>query len=807
MTSTNTVDDYYANLSSSSQEDVSSSQEDKKKTKIKAKKKVIVKKTSDAPKEDAVSESFEGEKKEDILKTPLKVKAVSPKKMIQKIEVVKMEPVESVRENRREDVKEEKKEVQNDDKTKKTFSQSESYWQLRSWKQLKTKAKTYDDFGSSDEDAKQKKGKTSSFVHQKTRGRVRFVDEKEVTFVRSKAAKRKKEEKKVEDIKQNLVDRKWQTIMVWNVLSLKEFSEKIGVSLSTLIAEFMKNGMMVNINSKIDFDAACIVADAFEIKLERDVSVGVKVEDVVSGNLESLLAEDDESKLSPRCPVVSIMGHVDHGKTSLLDYIRKSNQVAWEAGGITQSIGAYQVELLQDVHGKEGKITFLDTPGHEAFTAMRARWAKTTDIAILVVASDEGIKPQTVESINHAREANVPVIVAINKMDKEGANPDFVKGQLAEQWLTPEDWWWDTPCVPVSAHTWFWVDELLDMILLVAEMRELKANPDRKGIATVIESHLDPKLGPVATLLVNTGTIHAGDDMVCQDSFGKIKVLKNYKWEWVKFALPGEPTLVVGLDKVVEWWDILQCVASPDVAKQKAALYKEVLEQGKKAHASGLDLLMSKIQAGNLQQLKVIVKADTNGSLEAIKAALLKLSNENTSISVIHSGVWSVTEGDVLMARSSEAILIGFSVGVLPTAKDALDNAGIEYINSKIIYHITERIEKIVTGMLDTKEVEVVLWFAKIWWIFYTSKDFMVVGLVLRGFFPDGETQNKIEKGAQVRILRKDKFLWNGKIDSLKTGTLEVKELEWPTECGIKLVSNVKIELGDELEIYKMVKS
>ena len=470
---------------------------------------------------------------------------------------------------------------------------------------------------------------------RRSRGRFRgWYEEpnKPLEFTRSNKIA-KKEEKNIEDIQQNLVDKKWATVILPEFVTLKELSEKLGVVLPKLMAEFMKNGVMVNINSKIDFDTASLIAEAFDIKLEKDDSAGSNTEDIVSRNIVELMKEDDSSKLSPRAPVISIMGHVDHGKTSLLDYIRKAKVASGEAGWITQSIGAYQVEW------ENGNITFLDTPGHEAFTIMRARGAKSTDIAILVVAADEGVKPQTIESINHAKEAGIPVIVAINKMDKEGANPDHIKGQLAEHGLTPEDWGGDTPMVPVSAHTGFGIDDLLEIILLVAEMKELKANPNRNGIATVIESHLDIKLGPVATVLVNTGTIHNTDQILCQDSYGKIRILKNYANQSIKKALPGDAILIVGLDKVVNGWDILQVVSSNEIAKQKAAEYKIILEREKSRSASGLDLLMSKIRAWNLKQLKVILKADTNGSLEAIKAALIKLSTPETNVSIIHGWV------------------------------------------------------------------------------------------------------------------------------------------------------------------------
>jgi len=574
---------------------------------------------------------------------------------------------------------------------------------------------------------------------------------------------------------------------------LKEFSEKIGVPLPKLIAEFMKNGMMMTINAQVDFDTAALIAEAFEVKLQKDNSAGISASEIATGNIKDLLVEDDSSKLTQRAPVVSIMGHVDHGKTSLLDYIRKEQVAAGEAGGITQSIGAYQAEH----NGK--KITFLDTPGHEAFTVMRARGAKSTDIAILVVAADEWVKPQTVESIAHAREAGIPIIVAINKMDKEWANPDHVKGKLVESGLTPEDWGGDTPMVPVSAQTWFGIEELLEIILLVAEMQELKANPDRNGVATIIESHLDTQLGPVATILMNTGTLEKWASVVCWDSYGKVKVLRDYTWKSVKFVKPGEPALIVWLDKVVWGGDIVQVMSWIDTARQKAIEYSEYLSNQKQIGSSQLDILMSKIKSWNLKHLKVVLKADTNGSLEAIKNALINLSTDETSVSVIHSGVGNITEGDVLMCGGSSAVLIGFWVSVWPNAKRALEDSGVEYIESKIIYHITERIEKIVTGMLDPKEVEVSLCEAQVGWIFYTSKQFLIVGLKIK--WEDSSIENK----SLVRVMRKDVFIGKWKIESLKQWVEEVNKIEWPTECGIKLTGLTDIELWDTLEIYKLV--
>ncbi len=612
-------------------------------------------------------------------------------------------------------------------------------------------------------------------------------------FSRAKTTNVKKVEKKVEDIKQNLTA-KTGTVIVGEVLTLKELSEKIGINLVRLIAEFMKNGMMVNINSKIDFDSASIVAEVFDVQLKKDDSAGLNVADLMTWNIAELLIEDEWAILTERPPVISIMGHVDHGKTSLLDRIRSisTNVTDWEAGWITQSIWAYQVE-------KEGKkITFLDTPGHEAFTVMRARWAKATDIAILVVAADEWVKPQTIESINHAKEADIPVIVAINKIDKEWANPDHIKGQLAENWLTSEDWGWETPMIPVSAKSGFGIDELLEIIILTAEMKELKANKERNAVATIIESHLDSKLGAVSTVLINTGTIKKWDNIVCSDSFWKVKILKNFENKNVKLALPGDPVLIVWLDKVSSGWDIVQVVTDTSIAKKKAEEYRDIILARKRAEVSGLEILMSRIKAGSLKQLKLVVKTDSNWSLEAIKVALQKLSTPETNVAIIHSWVGDITESDIIMASSSKAILISFNVSIVTNAKGTIEEENVEYIESKVIYHITEKIEKIVTGMLDPKEIDIELWKAKVGWIFYTSKDFMVAGLIL-------QPENKIEKWAKLRVIRKKAKIWNGKIESLKQWIEEVKELEGPIECWIKFVWDVELEMGDYVEIYKTI--
>ena len=667
------VDDYYSQVP----------EEKTEKMEIKAsvvKKKIVVKKTNwvEVPEKKSEKPNFKSQKnlpknnsknEEKIEKNDLKKEEnKKTKKIIQKIEVIKKE--DRVEKNpkktnkKQENQKTEAKKISVVKKEDRKFLTKEE-----KIKQRQEKSQFYKERDKQEKETKEKvaKEETKVFFEGKNNFKKDFkksdknVDEnKKSKNSKNKNAKtqknHKKEEKKVEDIKQNLTSKRWEKVIISDFIAVKELSEKIWVPFPKLIAEFMKNGMMVNINSKIDFETASIVSETFDVKLERDVSTWASTEDIFAGDISTFLHEDDDSKLVSRPPVVSIMWHVDHWKTSLLDHIRKSKVAAWEAGWITQSIWAYQVEL------KTWAITFLDTPGHEAFTVMRARWAKSTDIAILVVAADEWVKPQTIESINHAKEADIPVIVAINKMDKEWANPDHVKWQLAEYWLVSEEWGGNTPMIPVSAHTWFGIDELLEIILLVAEMKELRANPERAWVATVIESHLDNNLWPVATVLINTWKINSWDNIVCSDSHWKVKILRNYAHQKVKYVLPGSPALIVWLDKVVEWWDILQVVASPEIARTKAIEFKAILEKQKKASASGLDLLMSRIKAWNLKQLKIILKADTNGSLEAIKASLLKLSTPETSVTIIHSGVWAISESDILMGKWSQAILVWFII-------------------------------------------------------------------------------------------------------------------------------------------------
>jgi len=787
MTEKRIVDDYYSNIS----QDASQRKEDgEEKKRIKLKKKVVAS-------DEIISkeESSQEEKKTFKIKKPLKKKEEENVVVEEKEETFKKEEKkknEWVKQKIIVESSTEEEKEKEEPKTSYKFTLAENKPADFSHKDHGKKFNKKKKQGTGELEEEWRKRKKDFTRGGRRRNKFQDVFESEERgFIRSNKINKKKEEKKVEDIIQNLTSRSWQTVFIDEVLSLKELSEKIGVPLPKLIAEFMKNGMMVNINSKIDFDSASIVAEAFEVKLEKSESTGISVEDLMTGNIVELLQEDDVAKLQERPPVISIMGHVDHGKTSLLDYIRNTKVVQGEAGGITQSIGAYQVEQ----NGK--KITFLDTPWHEAFTVMRARGAKATDIAILVVAADEWVKPQTIESINHAKEAGIPVIVAINKMDKEGANPDNVKSQLSENGLIPEDWGGDTPMIPVSAKTWFGIDSLLEVILLIAEMKELKANPERQWVGTIIESHLDNKLWPVATLLVNTGTIKMGDNVVCRDTYGKVKVLKDYSHKNVKQVFPWDPVLVIGLEKVVEGGDILQVVGSIEKARQKAIEYKEIIENIKSKSKSSLDVIMAKIKSGNLKQLKIVLKADTNGSLEAIKGSLLKLSTEETSVMIIHSGVGNITESDIMMCQWSDAILVWFRVWIATSIKNLTEDLGVELIESDVIYHITEKIEKIILGMLDPKEEEVILWQAVVWGVFYASKEFMILWLKF-------SKEWRVEKKSRVRVIKGDKIIWHGDVQSVKQWVEEVNSFEWPWECGIKYKGNYKPELGDILEFYKI---
>lgn len=574
-------------------------------------------------------------------------------------------------------------------------------------------------------------------------------------------------------------------IKIGNTISVKDFSEKTGKTVAEIIKKLLLLGIVATINQELDYDTAALIADEF----------GIKIEKAIDKNDEELLlndVEDREEDLKPRPPVVTIMGHVDHGKTSLLDAIRQTNVIATEAGGITQHIGAYMV----NVEGR--KIAFLDTPGHEAFTAMRARGAKVTDIAVLVVAADDGVMPQTIEAINHAKAANVTIIVAINKIDKPGANPDKVKQELTEHGLLPEDWGGDTICVPVSAKKKIGIENLLEMILLVAEMQELKANPNRKAKGTVIEAKLDKNRGPVATVLVQNGTLNIGDFFVVGNTHGKVRTMMDEKGKNLKKAGPSTPVEITGLHEVPDAGDIFIVVDDEKTAKQISDKRKEKYreEHLQSSQKVSLDDLFSQIQAGKVKELNIIVKADVQGSVEAVKQSLERLSNNEVKIKAIHGGVGAITETDVMFASASNAIIIGFNVRPQPAAIALAERDKVDIRLYRVIYDAIEDIESAMKGMLEPEYREVVLGHAEVRAIFKASS----IGTIAGCYVTDG----KINRNNDVRVVRDGVVIYEGKISSLKRFKDDAREVNTGFECGITLERFNDIKEGDIIESFTM---
>ena len=574
--------------------------------------------------------------------------------------------------------------------------------------------------------------------------------------------------------------------MTAETITVKDLTERIGKPAGEIIKKLMLLGIMATINQELDYDTAQLVCSEFGIELEKKLEK--TAEDVLT---ESDEAADDESDLVPRPPVVTIMGHVDHGKTSLLDYIRKSHVTAGEAGGITQHIGAYTAQC----HGRT--ITFLDTPGHEAFTSMRARGTQATDIAVLVVAADDGVMPQTVESINHAKAAKVPIIVAINKIDKPGANVERVKEDLTRYEIVSEEWGGDTIMVPVSAHTGEGVEELLENILLLADVQELRANPKRAARGVIIEARLDKARGPVATVLVQNGTLHTGDNVVAGMAFGRIRAMVNSRGERVKSAGPSMPVEVIGFGDVPEAGDAISAVderLSRQVVEERRA--KQKAEMVKKSARVTLDELYSQIAAGNVKDLNIIIKADVQGSVEAVKQSLEKLSNDEVRVRTIHSGVGAITENDVMLANIDNAIIIGFNVraDAKATAAAARDNIDIRFY--RIIYQAIEDVENAMKGLLAPEFKENVLGHAEVRTVFKVSG----VGTVAGSYVTDG----KVQRNASVRLLRDNVVVFEGKLDSLKRFKDDAREVAAGYECGIGLEKFNDIKEGDVIECFVM---
>ena len=567
-------------------------------------------------------------------------------------------------------------------------------------------------------------------------------------------------------------------------ITVGELASLLRITATEVIKELMKLGMMVTVNEVIDYDTAEIVGTELGAKVEKEVVVSIE-EQIIE-----VEDENDENAI-PRCPVVCVMGHVDHGKTSILDAIRNTDVTSTEAGGITQAIGAYQVTTPAG-----DKITFLDTPGHAAFTAMRARGAMATDIAVLVVAADDGIMPQTIEAINHAKAAGVEIIVAINKMDKEGANPDKVMQQLTEHNLVPEQWGGDVICVPVSAKTKMGIDKLLETINLVSEMCELKANPDRSAKGVVIEAKLDKGRGPIATLLVQNGTLKSGDVIVAGTAVGKVRAMTDYRGKKINEAGPSVPVEIMGLDSAPMSGDLFNAVSDEKLARRLVEQRKEEAkeEEFKAFQKVTLDTLFDTLQEGELKELNIVVKADVQGSVEAVKQSLLKIENDEVRVKIIHGAVGIVNESDVMLAAASNAIIVGFNIGVDPVAKDSADRDGIEIKTYDIIYDAIEDIENAMRGMRAPKYRDVDTGTVEVREVYKISSAGTIAGSLV--------TSGTIRRSGKVRVIRDGKQIADVELANLKRFKDEVKEVSSGYECGISLKGFDDIQQGDVLEAY-----
>lgn len=566
---------------------------------------------------------------------------------------------------------------------------------------------------------------------------------------------------------------------------VKDFADAIGVSSAQVISKLIALGVMAGMNQEIDFDCASIIADEFGKKVILETPEITEENEILS-----LDYEDKAEDLIARPPVVTVMGHVDHGKTSLLDYIRKAKVTSQEAGGITQHIGAYTVNI------NNNKIVFLDTPGHEAFTAMRSRGAKVTDISILVVAADDGVMPQTIEAINHSKDAGVPIIVAINKIDKDGANPDRVKTELADNGLLPEDWGGDVITMPVSAKTGEGIDELLEMVLMVAEVEELKANPNRMAIGTVIEAQLDKGRGPVATVLVQKGTLNSGDMVISGTSTGRIRAMFDDKGKKIKKAAPSTPVVILGLSEVPDAGSFIYAVKDEKTARGYAQRIINVQKESmiSSGNKVSLDDLFNKIQDGNLKEIKIIVKTDVKGTIDAVKNSLEKLSNEEVRVNIIHGAVGAINESDVMLASASNAIIIGFNVRPSQGAIDMSRHESVDIRTYRVIYDAIEDIKLAVKGMLAPKFVEEVIGRAEVRATFKVPNIGTVAGVyVLNG---------KVTRNAKVRLLREGIILHEGEISSLKRFKDDAKELLTGYEGGLGILGYNDLKESDIIEAY-----
>lgn len=645
---------------------------------------------------------------------------------------------------------------------------------------------------ATDDKAKPKEQETSSDKAEKEKSNKKEMEKKEAKEVKGKRKDKNSKQKPHQADKQEKQDMPKiekkegpAIIEIGERIIVKDFAEKLKKSPNEIIMNLIQMGVMAAINQEIDFESAQQIAGLYEMEISKKDEV--KLEE-----LDVFIAKDDAKDLRPRPPVVTVMGHVDHGKTSLLDAIRKTKVTEREAGGITQHIGASEVEI------DKKKIVFLDTPGHEAFTAMRARGAKVTDIAVLVVAADDGVMPQTIEAINHAKAAKVPIIVAINKIDKPGANPDRAKQELAENGVIIEEYGGEVISVPVSALKGENIDTLLEMILLVAEMEELKANPNRDAIGVVVEAKLDKGRGPVATVLIQNGTLKVGDSVVVGNTCGRVRAMVNDKGRNVSVAKPSTAIEITGLSGVPDAGDQLLAVADDKTAREIVETRKNRIkeEQLKSSQKISLDALYQQMQAGQIKELNIILKADVHGSVEAVKQSLQKLSTEKVVLRPIHGGVGAITETDVMLAAASNAIIIGFNVRPTSNASALGKKEDVDIRTYRIIYNAIEDIEAAMTGMLDPEYKEVELGKAEVRAVFKVPGSGMVAGC----YVVDG----KILRNASIRLVRDGIVIHEGSIDSLRRFKDDVKEVATGYECGIGIANFNDIKESDMIEAFQM---
>ncbi|MGJ0846753.1 translation initiation factor IF-2 [Tissierella praeacuta] len=647
----------------------------------------------------------------------------------------------------------------------------------------------------------EKKDDSNEKIHSKgdnigTKENEENIKEKTVEGKNNKKHKSKKQSNKSKlknnnmNKENNIIGKEGNEVVIEiesNII-VKDLADKIDVSPSQIISKLIGLGVMVNQNQAIDSDIAIIVAEEFGVELKvKEVSEDNNISLEEEFNLDY---EDDPKDLKTRAPIVTVMGHVDHGKTSLLDAIKETSVTKSEAGGITQHIGAYAVNI------NNKKICFLDTPGHEAFTSMRARGAQVTDIAILVVAADDGVMPQTIEAINHAKAANVPIIVAINKMDKPTANVDRIKQELVENSLVPEDWGGDTITVPVSAKNRVGIEELLEMILLVAEMQELKANPNRNAVGTIVEAQLDKGKGPLATVLVQKGTLQVGDIVVSGSSFGRVRAMLDDKGKRVKKAGPSMPVVILGLSEVPNAGDLLYAVEDEKIGRSLAEKNKEIVraEQMRSDQKVSLDDLFERIKLGEIKDLNIIIKGDVRGSIEALKQSLEKLDTEEVKTNIIHGGVGGITESDIMLASASNAIVVGFNVRPNLNAIEVAKREKVDVRTYRVIYEAIEDIQAAIKGMHAPKIVEEVIGRAEVRATFRLPNGSTIAGI----YVLDG----KIARNGKVRLLRNDIVIFEGDVSSLKRFKDDAREVLSGYEAGLGLENYNDIKEGDLLEAY-----